>query len=97
MVLGFLVKALHRMCEGAGIQYDLRQRKASVEKAERVLFAIEAGDADDARKVTKQMLAAALRYWKKTAPELLDNPVSWLATEPPYESLLPPALQAVQP
>ena len=46
MVLGFLVKALHRMSEGAGIQYNLRQRKASVEKAEKVLLAIEAGDAD---------------------------------------------------
>ena len=96
MVLGFLVKALHRMSEGAGIQYNLRQRKASVEKAEKVLLAIEAGDAEDARKVTEEMLAAALRYWKKTAPELLDSPVSWLA-DLPRENLLLPELQVVQP
>ncbi|HIG43145.1 MAG TPA: FadR family transcriptional regulator [Gammaproteobacteria bacterium] len=96
MVLGFLVKALHRMSEGAGIQYNLKQRKASVEKAEKVLLAIEAGDAEAARKVTEEMLAAALRYWKKTAPELLDNPVSWLA-DLPRENLVLPELQVVQP
>jgi GntR family transcriptional repressor for pyruvate dehydrogenase complex len=96
MVLGYLVKALHRMSEGAGIQYNLRQRKASVEKAERVILAIESGKSEDARKVTEEMLAAALRYWKKTAPELLDNPVSWLA-DLPRDNLLVPELQAVQP
>ena len=96
MVLGFLVKALHRMSEGAGIRYNLRQRKASVEKAERVLLAIEAGNAEDARKVTEEMLAAALRYWKKTSPELLDNPVSWLA-DLPRESPMLPELKIVKP
>jgi DNA-binding FadR family transcriptional regulator len=95
MVLGFLVNALHRMSEGAGIQYNLRQRKASVEKAERILLAIEAGNAGEARKVTEEMLAAALRYWKKTAPELLDNPVSWLASDLPFENLSIAELKAV--
>ena len=95
MVLGFLVKALHKMSERAGIQYDLRQRKASVEKAGRVLLAIEAGDAENARKVTEDMLAAALRYWKKNAPDLLDSPVSWLADLPRGNPLLPD-LQAAQ-
>ncbi|MFP6808075.1 MAG: FCD domain-containing protein [Pseudomonadales bacterium] len=96
MVLSFLVKALHQMSEGAGIEYNLRQRKASVEKAERVLLAIEAGNAEDARKVTEEMLAAALRYWQRTAPELLDNPVSWLA-DLPRENLFVQELRAVKP
>ena len=97
LVLGFLVKALHRMSEGAGIQYDLKQRRASVEKAERVLSAIEAGDAEGARKVTEEMLSAALRYWKKTAPELLDSPVSWLASDLPRDNPALSKLKAVQP
>lgn len=81
MVLGFLVKALHRMSEGAGIHYDRKQRKASLDKAEHILLAIEAGDSEGAREVTENMLAAALRYWKKTSPELLNEPVAWLAPE----------------
>ena len=85
------------MSEGAGIEYNLRQRKASVEKAERVLLTIEAGDAEGARKVTEEMLSAALRYWKKTAPELLNNPVSWLVSDFSHENLLLPELLAVQP
>jgi DNA-binding FadR family transcriptional regulator len=94
LVLGFLIKALHRLSEGAGIHYDGKQRKASLEKAERVLSAVEAGDSEGARKVTEDMLAAALRYWKKTAPELLDEPISWLTAESLSKAASPP-LKAV--
>ena len=60
-----------------------------------MVLAIEAGDAENARKVTVDMLAAALRYWKKNAPDLLDSPVSWLA-DLPRGNLLLPELQATQ-
>jgi DNA-binding FadR family transcriptional regulator len=95
MVLGFLVKALHRMSEGAGIHYDRKQRKASIDKAVSILSAIEAGDSEGARKVTGDMLTSALRYWKKTAPELLDEPVSWLTSEAQGKVASPP-LKAVR-
>lgn len=96
LVLGFLVQALHRMSEGTGIQYDAKQRRASIRKAERILLAIEAGDSLEAKNVTEEMLVAALKYWQKTSPELLDQPVSWLASELPNKSSKQSSLQAVQ-
>lgn len=50
--------------------------------------------AEAARKVTEDMLEAALRYWKKTAPELLDEPITWLTTELLSKAASPP-LKAV--
>ena len=97
MVLSLLVKALHRMSEGAGIQYEPSQRKASVDKAARVIAAIESGDGDEARKVTELMLAAALRYWKKTSPELLEQPISWLTSSVPADNNIPSALHSAEP
>lgn len=78
LVLGFLLNALHRMSENAAIQYDLEQRRASVRQMTKILAAIEKGDAEAAQAVTERMLKAALRYWEKTAPELLNEPVSWM-------------------
>lgn len=77
LVLGFLVNALHRISDNAPIHYDAEHREASVGQMEKVLEAIEAGDGDAAEAVTKKMLRAAMRYWEKTAPELLSKPVSW--------------------
>ena len=77
VVLAFLVNALHRISETARIHYDLEHRRASVRQMRRILQAIEKGDADAAETVTNKMLKAALRYWEKTAPEVLKEPVSW--------------------
>jgi GntR family transcriptional regulator, transcriptional repressor for pyruvate dehydrogenase complex len=79
LVLGFLVNALHRMSQHSGIVYDVEQRQASARNADKILQAIEAGDAEKARAVSKTMHAAAKRYWEKNAPDLLNTPVSWMA------------------
>jgi GntR family transcriptional repressor for pyruvate dehydrogenase complex len=81
LVLGFLVNALHRMSENSHIEYDPEQWRASVEQSEKVLHAIEQGDAESARTVSTKALDAAIRYLEKTEPELLKQPVSWIASE----------------
>ena len=78
VVLGFLVNALHQLSENSGIEYDLEQREASARQTEKILRAIEAGDAETASAISKRMLAAALRYWEKTAPERLNARVAWI-------------------
>lgn len=77
-VLGLLVGALHRMADRTGIEIDPKQRRAAVRAMERVMAAIERGEADRARRETEGMLAAALRYQARAAPEALDQPVDWL-------------------
>jgi DNA-binding FadR family transcriptional regulator len=78
LVLGFLVNALHRMSQRSGIVYDLEHRQANARNTERILQAIEAGDAEKAYAISKRMHGAARRYWAKNAPELLSTPVSWM-------------------
>ena len=78
LVLGFLVNALHRMSQRSGIVYDLEHRQAHARNVERILQAIEAGDAEKAHAISKRMHSAAKRYWERTAPELLATPVSWM-------------------
>lgn len=79
LVLGFMVNALHRMSQGSGIEYDQVHREANARNSERILQAIEAGDADKASAISNKMHTAAKRYWEKNAPELLNTPVSWIA------------------
>jgi DNA-binding FadR family transcriptional regulator len=81
LVLGFLVNALHRMSENSNLEYDLQHWRASVKQSEKVLHAIERGDAESARAISTKGLDAALRHWEKNAPDLLKQPVSWIATE----------------
>jgi len=78
LVLGFLVNALHRMSDGFGVEYDLENRKANARNSQRILEAIEAGDADKAYAISTKMHTAGKRYWEKHAPELLDAPISWV-------------------
>ena len=78
LVLGFLVNALHRMSQGPGIEFDLDNRRANARNSQRILQAIEAGDAEKAHAITTKMHAAAKRYWEKNEPDLLREPVSWL-------------------
>ena len=62
LVLGFLVNALHRMSEGSHVEYDPERWRASVEQSEKVLHAIERGDAESARTISTKALDAAMRY-----------------------------------
>jgi DNA-binding FadR family transcriptional regulator len=66
------------MSQGSGIEYDLDHRRAHARNSERILQAIEEGDADKAHAISTKMHAAAKRYWEKSAPELLGAPVSWV-------------------
>jgi len=77
-VLALVVDALHRMSEGSG-SWDERQRRSALRNYEKVVAAIEHGEADEARSITAKSLAAALRYWERTAPDELKQPVAWLA------------------
>lgn len=80
LVLGFLVNALHQLSENSGIEYDLKHRRANARQTERILDAIERGEADRAQAISRTMHAAARRYWEQTAPDLMNAPVSWVAT-----------------
>lgn len=81
LVLGFLVNALHRMSENRNVQYDAERWRATVAQSERVVRAIEQGDADAARSISARALDAALRFVEKHEPDLLGQPVSWNVTE----------------
>jgi DNA-binding FadR family transcriptional regulator len=46
-----------------------------------VVGAIERGEPDEARRVMAKSLAAALRYWERTAPDELKQPVAWMDSD----------------
>jgi DNA-binding FadR family transcriptional regulator len=79
-VLALLVDALHRMSEGFGV-WDERQRRSALRSYERVVGAIERGEADEARSIMAKSLAAGVRYWERTAPDELKQPVAWIGSE----------------
>jgi GntR family transcriptional repressor for pyruvate dehydrogenase complex len=79
-VLALLVDALHRMSEGAG-EWDERQRRSALRNYEKVVGAIEHGEPDEARSIMAKSLAAALRYWERTAPDELKQPVAWIDSD----------------
>ena len=81
LVLGMLVNALHRMSESVDIQYDATRWRASLKESELLLEAIERGDEEAARAISKRAVAAALRYLEKTAPDQLNAPVCWIAAD----------------
>jgi len=79
-VLALLVDALHRMSEGAG-EWDERQRRSALRNYQEVVEAIERGAPEEARSIMEKSLAAALRYWERTAPDELKQPVAWIDTD----------------
>jgi DNA-binding FadR family transcriptional regulator len=76
-VLAILVDALHRMSEGAGA-WDEKQRRAALRSYEMVIRAIESGETEEARSTMEKTVAAAARYWERTAPDELKQPVAWI-------------------
>jgi DNA-binding FadR family transcriptional regulator len=80
-VLALLVDALHRMSEGAGAEWDEKQRRAALRNYESVIRAIESGDPEEARSIMEKSLAAAARYWERTAPDELKQPVAWIGSD----------------
>jgi len=79
-VLALLVEALHRMSEGAG-EWDEKQRRSALRNYAKAVGAIERGDPDEARSIMAKSLAAAVRYWERTAPDELKQPVAWCDSE----------------
>ncbi len=77
-VLALLVDALHRMSEGTVTTWDEKMRRSALRSYEMMLAAIEIGDGEKARSVMENSLAAAARYWERTAPDELDKPVAWI-------------------
>ncbi len=78
-VLAILVESLHRM-SGDGATWDERQRRSALRSYERVIRAIEDGDAEEARRIMDRSLTAALRSAERTAPGQLKRPVAWIAS-----------------
>ncbi len=79
-VLALLVGALHQMSEGAG-EWDERQRRSALRSYEKAVGAIERGEPDEARSIMARSLAAAVRYWERTAPDELKQPVAWMDSD----------------
>ncbi len=80
-VLALLVDALHRMSEGGGTPWDEKQRRSAMRSYAKVFDAIESGQAEEARAVMEKSLAAASRYWERTAPDELKEPVAWIDSQ----------------
>jgi len=79
-VLALLVDALHRMSEGIG-EWEERQRRSALRSYENVVGAIERGEADEARSIMAESLAAAVRHWERAAPDQLKRPVAWMTSD----------------
>jgi DNA-binding FadR family transcriptional regulator len=77
-VLALMVDALHRMSEGAGAAWDEKQRRSALRNYKTAVRAIESGEPEEARSIMEKSLAAAVRYWERTAPDELKQPVAWI-------------------
>jgi DNA-binding GntR family transcriptional regulator len=77
-VLAILVDALHRMSGESDSAWDEKMRRSALRSWERVIRAIEDGDAEEARRIMAKALSAALRSWERTAPDELKQPVAWV-------------------
>jgi DNA-binding FadR family transcriptional regulator len=80
-VLALMVDALHRMSEGAGAEWDEKQRRSALRNYKRVVHAIESGKSEEARSIMEKSLVAAARYWERTAPDELKEPVAWIDSD----------------
>ncbi len=61
-----------------GVKYSSGRCKATAEYHERILRALESGDAEEAERSMREHLAAAGRFWKSKYADLFDTPVHWV-------------------
>ena len=81
-VLALLVDALHRMSEGAGAVWDEKQRRSALRNYENGDSGrSRSGEPEEARSIMEKSLAAAARYWERTAPDELKQPVAWIDSD----------------
>ncbi len=83
LVLGFLMNALHRMSESptVTVTYRADHWRTSIKQSEKMLQAIERGDSESAQAVSAHVHDAAIRYWEKNFPDLLNQPISWVTSQ----------------
>ena len=83
LVLGFLTNALHRMSENPAVTvtYSTDHWRASIKQFEKMLRAIENGNAESAQAISKSTQDAGIRYWETNFPQLLKQPVSWIVNQ----------------
>ena len=46
-----------------------------------MIRAIENGEAEEARSIMEKSLDAATRYWERTGPDELKEPVAWIDSD----------------
>ncbi len=80
-VLALLVGALHRMSGEKSAAWTERQRRLAIRAYESVIRAIQEGDAEGARRVMAESMAAAQRSAERMAPDDFKRPISWMATD----------------
>jgi DNA-binding FadR family transcriptional regulator len=80
-VLSILVESLHRMSGETSASWDEKQRGSALRSYQRVIRAIENGEAEQARSIMARSLAAALRSWEQTAPDELKQSVAWITSD----------------
>ena len=80
-VLAILVEALHRMSGEKTAAWDEKQRRSALRSYDRVIRAIEGGEADQARLLMATSMAAAVRSAERMDPDALKRRVTWLASD----------------
>ena len=80
-VLSILVESLHRMSGETSASWDEKQRGSALRSYQRVIRAIENGEAEQTRSIMARSLAAALRSWEQTAPDELKQSVAWITSD----------------
>jgi len=74
------MNALHRISENPAVTvtYTTHHWRISIKQFEKMLRAIEKGNAESARAICKSTHDAGIRYWETNFPQLLEQPVSWV-------------------
>jgi DNA-binding FadR family transcriptional regulator len=80
-VARFLLPALHRISDGAGIAYSAEERGRILRAMRRILTAIEAGDGQAAYDTMRRFFALSLEYLDRTYPDVMARPLEWASVE----------------
>ncbi|MDX2171232.1 MAG: FCD domain-containing protein [Deltaproteobacteria bacterium] len=76
-VFRFLLPALHRLSDGAGIAYSAGERKRVVRALAVILAAIEARDRTAAYEATRAFFDASLAYLDEAHADEMARPLTW--------------------
>lgn len=76
-VFRFLLPALHRISDGAGIAYRPAERRRILRANRAIVEAIVSRDADAAFDAMRAFFAASLTYLDAAHPEVMAQPLTW--------------------